>query len=712
MIPYVARSQKDVPGTRLPSRSPRRRRSATKLRFLPRLDPMEDRTLLSTVTVTNNDDSGPGSLRAAIVAATSGETINFSSQLKGATITLTSGPLTLGVNLTIDGLGAGKLTVSGGGTKGVFVVSAGVTATIDKLTIANGVAVQGGGIDDSGTLTVNDCTLLSNKAKGGSGDSTTPDAANGGGIANEVGASLVLTGSLLSNNVAAASPGNDSFGSALLNLGSATVTACTFTGNQVTGGGSSSYFDGSYGGGIETWNNSALQITRSTFTGNEADAAAGVDYGEAGAVDVEFGAVATISNSSFTGNIATGGAGCFAGEGAINLEACTLTVTNSSFTANQALGGTGATTDGAVPEAAGGAIGTDGVAPTVANLTNCSFTGNLAQGGTGVAGLGGAIQDALATMTLTNCTLTGNKAIGGKGTGAVTPYANRGEGGGIIIYDGGTLTLNNSTLTGNQAIGGSGNPYTPGLFNGFGVGGGIENVGTYSATTLSVINSTLFDNLAQGGTNSSGSNGEGLGGGIDNSLSSILSISNSILAGNRAVGAAGGSGVPAGDGVGGGLDDWSDGTVSATNTTFAGNLAQGGAGAAGAKGGNGIGGGIAVAIGSILGLTDTASVAVSGSTLAGNTAQGGAGGSGANGGAGWGGGLFTGAGGSALLQQTTVTANTGMGGLPGTGGSPGDGVGGGLYVATGASVFLKKTTVKDNVASTSNDNIYGIVTSV
>ena len=33
----------------------------------------------------------------------------------------------------------------------------------------------------------------------------------------------------------------------------------------------------------------------------------------------------------------------------------------------------------------------------------------------------------------------------------------------------------NSTLIGNQAIGGSGNPYTSGLLNGFGLGGGIGN---------------------------------------------------------------------------------------------------------------------------------------------------------------------------------------------------------------------------------------------
>ena len=71
---------------------------------------------------------------------------------------------------------------------------------------------------------------------------------------------------------------------------------------------------------------------------------------------------------------------------------------------------------------------------------------------------------------------------------------------------------------------------------------------------------------------------------------------------------------------------------------------------------------------------------------------------------------FAGAGGSALLQQTTVTANTAMGGLPGAGGSAGDGIGGGLYVATGASVFLKKTKVAGNVASTSSDNIDGTVT--
>lgn len=184
-----------------------------------------------------NKDRGSGSLRATIAAAaTIGDTIDFSSKLKVQTINLTSGPLTLGVNLTIDGLGANKLTVKGGGTEGVFVVSAGVTATIENLTIANGLAVQGAGIDNFGTLTVSQRTLTGNTAVGGSGDCTTPDAASGGGIANEVGASLALTQSLLTKNVAAATPGTDSFGGALLNLGSATVTNTTFIGNEATGG--------------------------------------------------------------------------------------------------------------------------------------------------------------------------------------------------------------------------------------------------------------------------------------------------------------------------------------------------------------------------------------------------------------------------------------------------------------------------------------------
>jgi hypothetical protein len=668
--------------------------------------------LLSAVTVTNNDDSGPGSLRAAIAAASSGDAVNFALSLDGQTITLTSGELDITQSLDIQGPGAGVLTVSGGGSSRIFDIASGADVTLSGLTIANGLAVQGGGIDNFGTLTVNHCTLLNNEAVGGSGTSTTPNAANGGGIANEAGASLSLTQSLLTNNLAAASPGNDSFGGALLNLGSATVSSCTFTGNQATGGGSSSFFDGSIGGAIESFGfppsqlyGATLQISNSTFSGNTVNAASGATFATGGAIDLEFGVVATISNSSFTGNVASGGVGCFPQGGGINTEGCILTLTNSTLTGNHALAASSVPPPGEMSPAGGGALFLDPFADTIVNASNCSFTGNLAQAGPGANGLGGAVYNAGGTLTLTNSTLSGNQALGGSSSTAGS--TNEAEGGGIINNLGGILTMIHCTLTGNKALAGSGAPNPSGSFFGSALGGGIENKG---GSTLSVTNSTLFNNLAQGGTNSSGLNGLGLGGGMDNRASSTLSISNSTLVDNQALGAPGGSGEPAGGGLGGGLVDWFNGTATITNTKFAGNLAQGGAGAPGASGGDGLGGGLAVSIGSFLAITaDTSSLSLSGSTLTGNVAQGGAGGSGANGGNGWGGGAFVGAGGSVLLAGSTITANQALGGRAGSGGSDGDGIGGGLYVDTGASASLKKTNVNGNLASTSDDDIYGTV---
>ena len=58
--------------------------------FIPRLESLEDRSLPSTLTVLNNADSGPGSLRDTIAAAAPGDTIVFDNSLNGQTITLTS----------------------------------------------------------------------------------------------------------------------------------------------------------------------------------------------------------------------------------------------------------------------------------------------------------------------------------------------------------------------------------------------------------------------------------------------------------------------------------------------------------------------------------------------------------------------------------------------------------------------------------------------
>src|SRR5437660_3339606 len=59
-------------------------------------------------TVTNAADNGPGTLRQAIATAQSGDTIGFS--ITGA-IVLTNGELLIAKSLTIQGPGAGNLTV-------------------------------------------------------------------------------------------------------------------------------------------------------------------------------------------------------------------------------------------------------------------------------------------------------------------------------------------------------------------------------------------------------------------------------------------------------------------------------------------------------------------------------------------------------------------------------------------------------------------------
>jgi hypothetical protein len=63
----------------------------------------------ATLTVTSPNDSGAGSLRAALAAAASGDTIPFAPALHGRTLLLTSGPLLLSKNLTIQGPGYVRL---------------------------------------------------------------------------------------------------------------------------------------------------------------------------------------------------------------------------------------------------------------------------------------------------------------------------------------------------------------------------------------------------------------------------------------------------------------------------------------------------------------------------------------------------------------------------------------------------------------------------
>src|SRR5215469_9845224 len=107
-------------------------------RFRPKLESLEERTVLSTLTVLNALDKGAGSLRDTITSAKSGDTIAFAPALDGQTITLTSDQLTINKSLDIEGPGAGLLAISGNNANRVFDIRGALTVSIDGLTITQG----------------------------------------------------------------------------------------------------------------------------------------------------------------------------------------------------------------------------------------------------------------------------------------------------------------------------------------------------------------------------------------------------------------------------------------------------------------------------------------------------------------------------------------------------------------------------------------------
>jgi hypothetical protein len=207
--------------------------------------------------VTNLLDSGPGSLRQAIVDTPAGGTVDFQPGLVG-TIALTSGELGIGKDLTIAGPGANALTISGNHASRVFDIAAGPNVAISGLTIADGTVsgssfISGGGILNAGTLTITSCIIRSNSASNTSGGSV-----YGGGISNT--GALTLTATTLSDNTVSAAV--LAAGGGIGNAGTLAVNACTFSDNVADG------TRGADGGGI--YNSATLTVIDSTFAGNTA----------------------------------------------------------------------------------------------------------------------------------------------------------------------------------------------------------------------------------------------------------------------------------------------------------------------------------------------------------------------------------------------------------------------------------------------------------
>ena len=231
----------------------------------------------TTITVTNTNDSGPGSLRQALADASDGDTIDFAVT---GTIGLTTGELLVVKNIPISGPGAENLAVNGNAKSRVFHVTGG-NVTISGLTITNGDAsgnpLGGGGIyNDHSTLTVNNSTISGNLA--GQGGGICNDGQAGGAAA------LQVNNSTISGNSAG-------LGSAIFNNGAfsgyaaAQINSSSITGNagpaifslaciqnvcgQATMQVDSSTLSGNSGSGVFADPRSDLEIANSTLSDND-----------------------------------------------------------------------------------------------------------------------------------------------------------------------------------------------------------------------------------------------------------------------------------------------------------------------------------------------------------------------------------------------------------------------------------------------------------
>jgi hypothetical protein len=456
----------------------------------------------ATFTVTSGDDSGGDSgtdtLREAIAAANANpdaDTIVFDGV---STVTLTSGQLEITQDLTIDG-GDGVIIErdSNASDFRIFVISGSETeVTLDSLTIQGGSPTgtfpdnAGGGIYNSGTLTVTDSEISENTAD-----------EDGGGIFN---AGLIDGGTVIVNNSEIIRNVAGDRGGGIYSVSGSTVEVrnSELRDNTATAGG---------GGGIFSFSDSILTVTdNSIISGNEA--------GGFGGGILNDGGTATVSDSTISGNTADGDGG-----GLRNRGGGTLEVTNSEISDNDAGDD-------------GGGIASAGVNSMV------TVTGNEISGNSATED-GGGIFNEDSTLTVENSTLSGNSAARGGGIWSngklevtnSTLSGNSATDGGGGMFNFSDASFLNARIVGNEADDGGGifnNDSSPTLVNVL-IAGNRANATTTpdddggggmfnSNSSPTLVNVTIAGNYSDDD-----------GGGIFNVNNSNPSVTNSIIWGNE-----------------------------------------------------------------------------------------------------------------------------------------------------------------------------------
>jgi hypothetical protein len=247
----------------------------------------------ATITVSNLNDAGPGSLRQALLSANASanlDTIVFASSLSGHTITLTTGRMNIDESVNIVGPGPALLTIDANGYDQIFDIygdSKTINITISGLTLTGSLTSLGGGAianwDEN--LTLDNVVISGNNASyGGAVYHEGPDGQltiknseisdniadlGGGGIAVNLSADLLIQDSVITGNQAEVEGGGISLNMEYAGH-SVVIERTTIAGNTVIDP------DIGAGGGIYVFqNHSPLTLRQSTLSGNTADSGGG-----------------------------------------------------------------------------------------------------------------------------------------------------------------------------------------------------------------------------------------------------------------------------------------------------------------------------------------------------------------------------------------------------------------------------------------------------
>lgn len=340
-----------------------------------------------TITVDTIDDElnddGDCSLREAVVAANTDTAVDNCTAGSGSdTITVPPGTYTLSLagagedaaqtgdldltaDVTINGSGQNDTVIDGANADRVFDVPSGVQATISGVTVKNGSATSGGGINVLGTLSLSASRVTTNTA-----------TSLGGGI--YAGGTLTVTHSRIDSNQA------NSGGGVFVSFLPTAIINSEISSNSVTGGGGGVYSSGT------------LALVNSTLSGNSADGGGGGLYVVEG-IDIQLHNMTISNNTADADGNDNGDGGGVRSLGGVSL-------------ANTLIGGnTDATSGGTVHPDCSGSV-TSEAFNLIANVAGCNISGDTTGNITGADPMLGPLQNN-GGSTFTHALLGGSPAI-------------------------------------------------------------------------------------------------------------------------------------------------------------------------------------------------------------------------------------------------------------------------------------------------------------